>query len=204
MHRTRLMAMVVTGALALACCAPAADAATRPRLATDRAIVDFSPPGPLSATDSLLATVPHPWPGRAMLLSLAGCAAPFAIDAALDNGADTFDARLLIAGLTLGPAVGHLYAGQPRRAMAWSLVRSFGFALAASNLDESGLVPDGAEFAFSSGVLVVLGGAIAEVFVVPGDVHRANRAFAESRLRATLVPVRDGVKLRVACAFASP
>ena len=204
-NRTSATALlVIMAAAACGSIQPLSSADAAPRLATDRAIVDFTAPGPLSPEDSVLALVPHPWPGRAMLLSIAGLATPFVLDAALDGDDDRIDLLLLAAGMTLGPSAGHFYAGQHRRAIGWALVRSLGFALVAASLDEDGEASEGGAPAAFSGAAILLGGSLLEIFVVPADVHRANRALAASRLQATFVPMRGGAQVRLSVALGEP
>jgi len=177
--------------------------AARPRLVTDRGLIDFSPRAAMSPEDSVLATLPHPWPGRAMLLSIAGCAAPFAAAAAMsDDGG--LELTVLAAGLTVLPSAGHVYAGQTSRALRWSLVRAVGVAFVIGALEDGSNVSEGGAVAVAAGGLLVLGVSALEVIATPGSVQRANTALARSRLQATVLPVRGGAGLCVGFAFATP
>lgn len=183
---------------------PVRAGADGPRLATPRAILDFSPPTTRSPEDSVLARLPHPWPGRAALLSLAGCAAPFAIEAASSSEDRGIDLRTVSLALTLLPATGHVYAGQPRPALAWSAVRAAGAAILLTHLESNGRVSHLDALTALAGLALVGGGAALEVLATPGDVARANRELAAARLRLGLAPARGGAELRLTASRPPP
>lgn len=200
--RIRLACFPLMLSLVTLACGGEAHAA-RPRLVTDRGLIDFSPRAAMSPEDSVLATLPHPWPGRAMLLSIAGCAAPFAAAALMGEGGG-LEVTVLAVGLTVLPSAGHVYAGQSSRALRWSLVRAVGAAFVIGALEDGSRVSEGGAVPAAAGGLLVLGVAGLEVLVTPVSVQRANTALARSRLHATVLPVRGGAQLRVGLALAVP
>lgn len=167
-----LSALALGAALAAGPARAAPDSSATPTTGR-RAVIEIGLP---PATPSALDSIPHPWPGRALLLSAAGTLAPIALLAGGDGDDATGRAMAAAALEVATPAAGHLYAGLTRRALIGMAVRAVGFGLAANALSsESG--------EFDWDVVMALGGmaivgvsAIVDVVTVPLDVERANRA----------------------------
>lgn len=176
-----------------------APAVAGPRLVTPRALIDLGPREPLSAEDSVLAGIPHPWPGRALLLSMAGCAAPLALALATPGPEDRRErAWIAAAGLTLLPAAGHVYAGQAATAGRWTLVRAIGLASLLATLDPDGRIGESGWVSAFAGAALITGGALLETFNAPGDVARANARLAAARLELACAPGPAGLTVRLA------
>jgi hypothetical protein len=145
-----------------------------------RALVEIGLPEPAPAA---LDSIPHPWPGRATLLSAAGTLLPFAVLAGADDG-DRADALFttLMALEVVTPAAGHLYGGLPRRALVGMGVRAVGFAMATKAISAE-------SYEFDATVLLAIGGvavtglsALVDVVTVSSDVDRANHRRLRERV----------------------
>ncbi len=159
-----------------------------PAWAGRRALIEIGlPPEPPTALDS----IPHPWPGRALLLTAAGTALPIALTTGPHQHGEN-RAILLGAAELFTPAAGHLYAGLPRRALKGIAARAAGFALVGSGI--AGM--DNSEFDWGdvrvlAGFTVMAIAAAVDVITVQPDVERANRERVRARAAIGLRMTRD-------------
>src|SRR5689334_17156196 len=124
--RVRVALAMIAAASTSASAARADDSSQRGAL-----IEIGKPPRVPSALDS----VPHPWPGRALLLSAVGTAVPIAIATRPHPHSEGRNYFLAMLGAEIvTPAAGHLYAGLGRRAAAGMVARGVGFGIAAAAL----------------------------------------------------------------------
>lgn len=167
-----------------------------------RALLEIGLPRRVPAA---LDSIPHPWPGVAMLLAAAGTALPVA-------AAGAANARDHDLGRTLGwaavgvvtPSAGHLYAGLHRRALKAMVFRAAllgGIALASNGFDdgeftEADLVGLGLMSAFAAS-------AAWDVVTVAADVERHNAALLARRAAwgPRPLPSGRGVALAVSVGF---
>lgn len=143
-----------------------------------RAIIEIGlPPREPAALDS----IPHPWPGRALLLSAAATAIPIVVWTR--PGQHGEGALLLIAGTeVVAPSLGHLYGGLAPRAFKGMAVRAAAFGLTAYYVTNST-----GEFDWGViGTLLALTAegvsAVADIVTVTSDVERANRELVRARV----------------------
>lgn len=160
-----------------------------------RAIIEVGLP---RREPTALDSIPHPWPGRALLFSAVGTALPIVVatlpsDASNDSRRATFLTMLALEIVT--PAAGHLYARIPREAVAGIVVRGLGFAILASGAGE--IYHGGSDGGV--GVFQVLGGgalmavsALWDTATVPTKVERANRERLRQRAALGVRPALDG------------
>jgi hypothetical protein len=73
----------------------------------------------------------HKSPGAAFALSFFSTAVPVGVGAAINNGGG---AGVFLAGVIVGPSVGHFYAGQPVRGFVTIALRGAGTALFISSI----------------------------------------------------------------------
>ncbi|HTM57334.1 MAG TPA: hypothetical protein VL123_02845 [Candidatus Udaeobacter sp.] len=143
---------------------------------------------------SALDSVPHPWPGRALLLSAVGTAVPIAIATRPHPHSESRNDFLAILGAEIvTPAAGHLYAGLGRRAAAGMVARGLGFGIAAAALpsESSGDITYGA-LAAVMGMVIVGTSALIDVVTVSPDVERKNQAWLAAHSAVGVRTVDDG------------
>ena len=170
MIRRRVSAALLVATIGLAVPAHADDANQR------RAIVELGRP---RHVPSALDSVPHPWPGRALLLSAAGTAIPIAIATRPHPHSEARSLLVaMLAAETITPAAGHLYAGLGRRALAGIAVRGIGFGITVAGLppENSDDITYGA-LAALFGMVMIGTSAVVDVVTVSPDVERKNQAW---------------------------
>jgi hypothetical protein len=145
---------------------------------------------------SALDSVPHPWPGRALLLSAAGAALPVVL-VTLPGHQDSNRRPLFFSALAaevVTPAAGHLYAGLTRRAGIGMIARAVGFGVAIAggvNRQSSEDLTYG-DLAMLFGATMIGVSAIWDVAAVPSDVERRNRDWLDAHASVGLRALPDG------------
>ncbi|NUQ11781.1 MAG: hypothetical protein HUU26_05540 [Gemmatimonadaceae bacterium] len=117
-------------------------------------------------------------PGLAFSLSLGATLVPLLAGSAGDNG------WLAFSGIMIGPAAGHFYAGQPRRALGGLLVRAATFALTAASIRASDRWYDQTGLAMAGAILMVTE-AVVDVAAAPMSARRTNERTPERFATAT-------------------
>jgi len=191
-------------ALALAVLAPPA----RAHAAAGGALIQ---PGRPRHVPTALDSVPHPWPGVALVLSATGTALPVVIaDAARRHDRDPRIGLAALAAEIVMPAAGHIYAGLGRRAALGVGVRAASFGIVAAGAATAGYWSGETSYELTWGHLVVLGGAVLiaasavwDVIVVPTDVERSNGELLHQHTHVGLraLPDRRGTAVGVVLRF---
>lgn len=163
-------------------------------LAGRRALIELGlPPAAISPAESVLTTLPHPWPGLAMLCTAAGIAAPIAIAAGPGHEPGDATKQFAVASLVFTPAAGHVYGGVTRRALRGVVVRAAGLVvLAAASGGTNHAVEEGSAPLALLGLTLMGASALWDVFTVASDVEAANLAHARARLALGFVPGAGG------------
>lgn len=193
------MRLLLLGLALLVTVRPAAAGPDEPGLDLKReAMIEsgLTKPGP-SALDS----VPHPWPGIALLLSAVGTAAPILVASSVAKTQSD-------AGITLGilatevvtPSAGHVYAGLWRRAGVGMIWRGVGYGLLLTGAGMQGLFPaqtESSDFGWGIpvmilGTTVMAGSALTDVITVPGDVDRRNAEWLRQHAATGIRLNREG------------
>jgi hypothetical protein len=73
-------------------------------------------------------------PSTGFALSLVSTVAPMAVGVAAGNGAGPINPILTLAGLVVGPSVGHFYAGQVGRGLSTAVLRGIGTAVGIASI----------------------------------------------------------------------
>ncbi len=192
----RAMLALVLGLAALASNAGAAAPASHDAARGRGAIIERGLP---HAAPTALDSVPHPWPGVALLLSAVGTALPVAI--ASSASTRDHDPRIGLAALgaeVITPAAGFLYGGLARRGAIGMGVRALGFGIVALAAAPDGYWRGETSSDFGPGILVmVLGAAVVgtsavwDVVVVPDHVDRRNADWLRAHATVGLGVTRD-------------
>ena len=173
--------LLLIAALAIAGSAnPARSAALEPGHDVARqAMIESGLPQP---APTALDSVPHPWPGIALSLSVVGTAAPLLVMGAVSKThSDTRIQRGILATEIVTPSAGHFYAGLTRRALIGTSVRAVGYGVLALGAASEGLWSNENSSDFGGGAVLLLigptlmaGSALTDIITVPGDVNRRN------------------------------
>jgi hypothetical protein len=167
------------------------------RMAAPRAILDFDPP---PRTHSALDSIPHPWPGIATLISVAGTAVPIVAATEVNKRhRDNVFTFVMLASEVVTPAAGHLYGGVGRKAVRGAVIRGLGFAMIAGAAGSLGLWSNETSGDFAApviglylGALVMGAGAASDILTVGGAVERRNEARVRARAQLGLGIAPDG------------
>jgi hypothetical protein len=174
--------LLLIAALAIAGAAsPARSASLEPGHDVARqAMIESGVPQP---APTALDSVPHPWPGVALSLSVVGTAAPILVMTSV--GKTQSDAGVVLGILAteiVTPSAGHLYAGLTHRALVGMGVRAVGYGVVAAGAYSQGLWPgqvESSDFTYAViviglGSAIMAGSALVDIIVVPYDVDRRN------------------------------
>lgn len=197
MHAPHMLLLIVALAIAGAA-GPARCAALEPGHDVARqAMIESGVPQPVPTA---LDSVPHPWPGIALSLSVVGTAAPLLVmGAASRTHSDTRMQLGILATEIVTPSAGHFYGGLTRRALIGTGVRAVGYGVLAIGAASEGLWTNESTSDFGGGaVLIVLGAAImggsaiTDIITVPGDVDRRNAEWLRTHAATGLRLNQDG------------
>jgi hypothetical protein len=181
---------MVVWATGAAASAPADSAYVGPR----RALIEVGLPRRVPAA---LDSIPHPWPGRALILSTLGSVVPLLVASAVgENEHDlrTEAALTAVVAEVFTPSAGHLYAGQGRRALYGMAGRAVGAGMILAGVaahEGSSEFDGGVAGILFGGCIMVLGASI-DVVAVATDVERANRELARARGSVRVRPAHGG------------
>lgn len=135
--------------------------------------------------------------GRAFALSLGATLVPLLAGSGQDNG------FLAFTGVMIGPAAGHFYAGQPRRALGGILVRAATFTLLAASLNNSDRWYDQTGIAMAGAILLVAEAAV-DVVAAPMSARRTNERERRARAMTSPSPARRAPLRSLECATFCP
>ena len=165
------------------------------------------PPQVPTALDS----VPHPWPGAALLMSAVGVALPIVVaDRANRTHSGGAPFMAMLAAEVVTPSAGHLYAGLTHRAAIGMAVRGVAFGIAAAGGASAGMWSNSGPADYTPAILVVLLGAsiegvmaVADVVTVASDVQRRNDDWlsAHAVLGMRMLPDGSGPALALTVKF---
>jgi hypothetical protein len=191
--------LLLIAALAIAGAAsPARSASLEPGHDVARqAMIESGVPQP---APTALDSVPHPWPGIALSLSVVGTAAPVVV--ALEANRHERNPGVVLSMFAveiLSPSAGHLYAGLNRRAVKSMIARGIGFGIlaagGASNDTWSGTehsdITTG-DFAILLGATVMGISAAVDVITVASDVEHRNAEWLRTHAATGLRFNQDG------------